>query len=120
MTIRRSHAILCPVKGTRRDMRVDTEERPLKVAREVAHLARTILGEGTSVVLFGSWARGAAASRSDLDIAVSTGTPIAPTVMGELRSAVEELPTLYQIDLVDFSAAGSALRAEVLRHSVTL
>jgi predicted nucleotidyltransferase len=92
----------------------------LEVAREVAQLARTILGEGATVVWFGSWVRGAATARSDLDIAVSTGAPIAPEVMGELRSAVEKLPTLYQIDLVDFGAAGSALRAEVLRDGITL
>lgn len=101
-------------------MTVHTVERPLEVAREVARLARTILGESASIVWFGSWVRGAAATRSDLDIAVSTGKPIAPEVMGELHSSVEELPTLYQIDLVDLSAAGPALRAEVLRDGVTL
>jgi predicted nucleotidyltransferase len=115
-----SHAILCALNGAGREMTVETAARPLGVAREVAQLARSILGEGASVVWFGSWVRGAAAARSDLDIAVSTGTPIAPEVMGELRSVVEELPTLYQIDLVDFSAAGSALREEVLRYGVTL
>jgi predicted nucleotidyltransferase len=109
-----------PVERHAQAVTVQTAQRPFKVAKEVAKLARAILGEGTRIVWFGSWARGAAAARSDLDIAVSIGTPIAPEVMAELRSAVEELPTLYRIDLVDLSTAGSALRAEVLRNGMTL
>ncbi|MBI4382256.1 MAG: nucleotidyltransferase domain-containing protein [candidate division NC10 bacterium] len=101
-------------------MTVHTAQRPFEVAKEVAKLARAILGGGTRVVWFGSWVRGAAAARSDLDIAVSIGTPIPPEVMAELRGAVEELPTLYKIDLMDFSAAGSALRAEVVSNGMTL
>lgn len=48
-------------------MTVHTAQRPFDVAKEVARLARAILGEGTSVVRFGSWVQGAAAARSDLD-----------------------------------------------------
>jgi len=53
---------------------------------------------------------------SDLDVAISTGAPIAPERMGLLREAVDELPTLYEIDIVDLHAAGSALREEILKY----
>ena len=53
---------------------VTIQELPARV-REVAQLAasalRTELGEETRVLWFGSWPRGDAGPRSDIDLAVS-------------------------------------------------
>jgi predicted nucleotidyltransferase len=90
--------------------------RPTQIAKEVAHLARSVLGDNVEVVWFGSWPKGKAMARSDIDLAVSTGLPIPLERMGLLLDAVEELPTLYQIDIVDLYAVGSALREEILKY----
>ena len=94
--------------------------RPRELAREVARLARSLLGESTEVIWFGSWPRGKALAHSDIDVAISIGTPIPPERMALLHDAVDDLATLYQIDLVDLSAVGPALREEVIKHGERL
>jgi predicted nucleotidyltransferase len=102
-----------------RDLRPDIA-RPIQIAREVAGLARSILGKDVEVIWFGSWPRGQARPHSDIDVAVSTGKPIPPERMARLHEAVDELPTLYDIDIMDLSAIGSALREEILEHGERL
>jgi predicted nucleotidyltransferase len=94
--------------------------RPVEIAREVARLARSVLGEDAEVIWFGSWPQGKALSHSDIDVAISTGVPIAPERMGLLQEAVDELPTLFEIDIMDLNATGPALREEILKHGERL
>ncbi len=94
--------------------------RPVQIAREVARLARSILGEDTEVIWFGSWPSGQARPHSDIDVAISTGKPIPPERMAVLHEAVNDLPTLYQIDVIDLSATGPVLREEVLKRGERL
>ena len=90
--------------------------RPREIAREVARLARSLLGESTEVIWFGSWPRRKAVAHSDIDLAISIGTPIPPERMALLHDAVDDIATLYQIDLVDLSSAGRGLREEVVKY----
>lgn len=94
--------------------------RPTEVARDVARLARSTLGKDAEVIWFGSWSQRRAQPRSDIDVAVSTGKPIPPEQMALLHEAVEDLPTLYDIDIVDLSVTGPALREEVLKYGERL
>ena len=55
--------------------------------------------------LFGSFAAGTQRPGSDLDIGFDPA-PGAPAVLvDELRRAIEDLPTIRPVDLVDFSRA---------------
>ena len=94
--------------------------RPIEIAREVARLARSLLGKDAEVIWFGSWPQGKALPHSDIDVAISTGAPIPPERMGLLQEAVDELPTLYEIDIMDLNATGPALREEILKHGERL
>jgi len=94
--------------------------RPFEIAREVARLARSVLVEDTEIIWFGSWPQGKALPHSDIEVAISTGEPIAPERMGLLLEAVDELPTLYEIDIIDLNATGPALRQEILKHGERL
>jgi hypothetical protein len=40
--------------------------------------------------------------------------------MSILQEAVDELPTLYEIDVVDLNATGAKLREEILKHGERL
>ncbi len=53
-------------------------------------------------------------------MAISTGAPIAPERMGLLQEAVDELSTLYEIDIMDLNATGPALREEILKYGERL
>lgn len=59
------------------------------------------------VVLFGSRAKGTALERSDIDIAVS-----GVTEYDALLEEIEDIPTLYTIDLVDLDTCGNQLLLE--------
>ncbi len=89
--------------------------RPAQIARDVAPLARSLLGKDVEVIWFGSWPQGKARPHSDIDMAISIGDPISPELMGILQEAVDDLPTLYKIDIVDLNAAGPKLREEILK-----
>ena len=63
------------------------------------------------VILFGSRAKGTALERSDIDIAVSG--------VGEidlLIQKIEELPTLYSIDIVNMDDCKNGLLLEDIRQ----
>ena len=94
--------------------------RSAQVASDVARLARSILGKDVEVIWFGSWPRGKARPHSDIDVAISTGVPISSERMSILQEAVDDLPTLYEIDIVDLNAAGAKLREEILKHGERL
>lgn len=94
--------------------------RPAEIARDVARLARSLLGKDAEVIWFGSWPQGKARPRSDIDVAISIGDPISPERMSILQEAVDDLPTLYEIDIVDLNATGAKLREEILKHGERL
>jgi predicted nucleotidyltransferase len=67
------------------------------------------------VVLFGSRARGDAAPRSDIDLAIAC--PRAdPKIWSDIVEAAEEAPTLLQTDLVRMDTAPAELLAEIARE----
>lgn len=59
------------------------------------------------VILFGSRAKGTNTDRSDIDIAVRGVKNI-----WELQEKLEEIPTLYKIDLVDLDTCKNQLLME--------
>ena len=62
--------------------------------------------------LFGSWAAGRARERSDIDIGIEGPAPLDPAAMGEIRDACEALPTLYTVEVVDFTQVSPLFREE--------
>jgi len=94
--------------------------RARQIAHAVAKLARSLLGENAQVIWFGSWPRGKAVAHSDIDLAVSIGVPIPVERLALLHDAIDDIATLYEIDLVDLSSAGQPLRDEILRHGERL
>ncbi len=72
---------------------------------EVAKLCRKY--NASEVVLYGSRAKGTARERSDIDIAVS-----GVDRFDELVEKVEDLPTLYQVDLLNKDTCKNALLLE--------
>ena len=68
-------------------------------------MGRRFESEGTTLFLFGSFARGDAQPNSDLDIAIQWRTPPDARRWRALEEAVEELPTIRPVDLVDLRFA---------------
>ena len=83
--------------------------------REVVAAFSAELGQAR-VVIFGSRAAGLARERSDFDVAIEGHGPVDVRVLAKLRQAIDELPTLYQVDLVDLALVAPTVRVEMLRH----
>jgi len=75
-----------------------------------------VQGESLRLYLFGSWAQGRALSVSDLDIALDTGRPIEPAIIQKIAEALDELPTLRKVDIVDLQAVDQEFRKRVLKQ----
>ena len=80
-----------------------------EVIQKVADLCRAFQAE--QVILYGSRAKGPAGERSDIDIAV-TGVED----FDRLVEAMEELPTLYSVDLVNLDTCKNQLLLEDIRQ----
>lgn len=61
----------------------------------------------SQAVLFGSRAKGTAMERSDIDIAVSGADDIET-----LKEDIDEIPTLYKVDIVDLDNCNNQLLLE--------
>lgn len=68
------------------------------------------------VVLFGSRASGAARQRSDFDLGIDGDAPLPLEDFYAVEDALDELPTLYKIDLVDFRRASPEFSARAKKH----
>ncbi len=85
--------------------------------------ARPIVQEVTgtldvTVYLFGSWARGEAASYSDIDIAVDSPHPLPRGFLSQLRERFEESTIPYRVEVVDLQRTDPAFRQRVIREGI--
>ena len=99
---------------------VEIPHNVMALAHDVARLVRAAVAPDARVILFGSWAKGTAFPRSDLDIAIDAGGPIRPAKLVRVGDELEKLRTLRKIDLIDLNETALDLRAEVLAHGIEL
>ena len=69
--------------------------------------------DAQKTILFGSRAKGTATERSDIDIAVSG---VDSCKILDLQEEIEEIPTLYTIDLVDLDTCKNQLLLEDIKQ----
>lgn len=80
-----------------------------EVISRVAELCRQY--DAQKVILYGSRAKGTALERSDIDVAVSGVKDF-----DALSDEVEELPTLYSVDLLNLDTCRNDLLMEDIRQ----
>ena len=83
--------------------------RAEEVVREVAKLCRSF--HAKEVILYGSRAKGTARERSDIDIAVA-----GVENFDLLIEKVEDLPTLYSVDLLNIDTCRNQLLLEDIKQ----
>ena len=80
-----------------------------EVMQEIVRLCEKY--QAKEVILFGSRAKGTARERSDIDIAVS-----GVENFDLLAEKIEELPTLYSVDLLNMDTCRNQLLLEDIRE----
>ena len=68
------------------------------------------------VFLFGSRATGTAGERSDIDIGIEGPGPVPREAMALIEEELEEAPTLYTIEVVDFARVPEKFRQVASRR----
>jgi predicted nucleotidyltransferase len=71
------------------------------------------------VFLFGSRAAGSATERSDIDIGIEGPAPVPRSALAAIQEELEEAPTLYTIDVVDFRRVPENFR-RLVQHRLRL
>jgi predicted nucleotidyltransferase len=97
-----------------------TLTEPTEVARFAAAVVRRHLPDPAyRVFLFGSRAEGSAHERSDIDIGIEGPAPAPREALVLIEEELDEAPTLYSIDVVDFRRVDEKFR-RVARHRFSL
>lgn len=91
-------------------MKARTPNLPTRLLRALQTLARTYQEQGLKLFIFGSFARGDQRPTSDLDLGVEWSGERDPRTFTRLYEAIQELPTIRKIELVDFSQVDSAFK----------
>ena len=91
-----------------------------KILAEAAKIIRGHLGEKCKVFLFGSRADGTARERSDYDIGILPENELKNGELGEIKEELENLPTLYKIDVVDFSNVSENFYTVAMQNIINL
>ncbi len=68
------------------------------------------------VMFFGSRVAGTARERSDFDVAIDGPERVEIRTFSQMCESLDELPTLYRVDLVDLATVSQAVRGEMLKH----
>jgi uncharacterized protein len=94
---------------------MDRETQIKAMIKSQLHKAETLL-QGHKVFLFGSRAQGTARPNSDFDIAILGKEPLSLKSFYKLEDMMEELPTLYKIDLVDLNRTSTKFQKHALER----
>lgn len=95
-------------------------ETPTEAARYAAAIVRRHLPDPSyRVFLFGSRATGTANPRSDIDIGIEGPAAVPGAVLAAIEDELDEAPTLYTIEIVDFAHVPEAFR-RVARERIPL
>lgn len=87
------------------------------IIKQTAAIIRQNLAADYKIFLFGSQAKGNALETSDIDIGILGEKEVPWEAMVKIKAAVEGIPTLRQVDIVDLMAAGEELRNRVLANA---
>ena len=98
----------------------DIPDRVSSLARQVATKIHEVLGDKTRVIWFGSWVKGQARPHSDIDLAIIASAPLPAGVLARLRDWIDDLSTLYTIDLVNFDEASERMKQEIMKDGVEI
>lgn len=72
--------------------------------------------QDAKLFFFGSRVHGRANERSDIDVGILADKPIPARIWLEIQDAVEELPVLYKVDVVDFARVSPEFREMALEE----
>lgn len=87
-----------------------------KLTHELLHIIGEYLDLRTyKIFFFGSRVTGGGTERSDIDLGIEGPAPIPHETLQAIEEKIESLPTLYKIEVVDFSRVPKKFAAVACR-----
>jgi len=68
------------------------------------------------VFFFGSRVEGKGSERSDIDVGIQGPKEIPSSVFLDIQEEIENIPTLYKIEIVDFKKVGKKFKQVAFQH----
>jgi predicted nucleotidyltransferase len=68
------------------------------------------------IFFFGSRVAGTGDERSDIDVGIEGRTPLPSGALLDIQDALENLPTLYKVEIVDFSRVDERFKKVAKEH----
>lgn len=68
------------------------------------------------IFFFGSRVRGDNFERADVDIGIKGPRSLPLSTKGKIKESLDNLPTLYKFDFIDFQSASAKFKKEALKH----
>jgi len=91
-----------------------------KLKREVLEIVGKYLGlKEYRLFFFGSRVSGKGSERSDIDIGIEGPKPVPVETIAKIREGLENIETLYSIDIVDFGSASGDFK-KVAKEKIEL
>ncbi len=88
-----------------------------KLKKEIlAILAKHLDLSRYRVFFFGSRVAGKGTERSDIDVGIEGPEPIPAAAMLDIQEEIENLPTLYKVEIVDFHRVPPKFRDAALKN----
>ncbi len=88
-----------------------------KLKKQIAEIANEYLDLSSyKVFFFGSRVKKDNSSRSDIDIGIEGPEKMPVQIKLEIEEELDNLPTLYKFDLVDFKQVSEKFRKEALKY----
>jgi predicted nucleotidyltransferase len=99
---------------------MDIPERIQYLVNHIAQHCRQQFDNKAILIWFGSWVKGNARLQSDIDLAIDYHSDISQADKLAFYDWLDELPTLYHIDLVELQYADANLKTEIMRYGKKL
>lgn len=88
-----------------------------KLKKEILEIIGRYLDlKAYQIFFFGSRVTGKGNERSDIDVGIVGVEEIPYEIMARIRNDIENLPTLYKIEIVDFKKVSADFREVALQH----
>lgn len=88
------------------------------VKKEISRIVREHLpSREYRAFFFGSRAEGKHRERSDIDVGIMGQKPLSLDKLFEIKEALDKIPTLFKIDVVDFRQTSKDFREVALAHT---
>lgn len=90
-------------------------------AKKLKEEVRKIIGKHLDlskyrVFIFGSRINGRNTDRSDIDVGIEGPAPIPPRKLADIKEEIDNLSTLYTIEVVDFKKIAPKFKAVAKKH----